>query len=181
VSGNSDPIHVHLDGTASAAEVASVRQLFEEQGIEVDVDASYGIGGDIPDVAIWILVISPAVKFLNEIASSAARRLVEAVWDSRTRERGYQGIVAVADSHYLPEAKFSAILEPNLPMSAYADLHLLANKLKRGKIRYDSSARGWVVDDEELRSQLEYLYAERASLLLERRTPWWKLWPWRRR
>lgn len=169
-------IHIHMEGTASATEVESVRRLFEDADIKVEAKATYGIGGDIPQLAIWILVISPAVTFLNEVAASTARQLVQSIWDSRTQDTGYQGILAVADSHYLPEANFSAQLEPNLPEAAYTDLSILANKLGRGKITYDSNIQRWVVDDVELRSQIELLNAERSALLQELRTPRWKFW-----
>jgi hypothetical protein len=176
VRNRAPAIHVHMEGTASATEVESVYRLFEDANVNVEVKATYGIGGDIPQIAIWILVISPAITFLNEVSASTARKLVQTIWNSRTQDTGYQGILAIADSRYLPEANFSAQLKPNLPEDAYTDLRMLANKLGRGKVKYDSEIQRWVVDDAELRSQIERLDAERSALLQQLHKPRWKFW-----
>lgn len=167
---------VHVSATESPSDTPHIRRLLEGAGFRVEFDNRFGIGGGLPEVAFWILVITPATKFLNEIAAGTARHLLEEIWKSRRSSSGAQGYVAIADHHYLPEAKFSAEIPAGLPETAYTDLQVLAKKLKRGKVKFDVTEGGWVVDDRELRSQIEHLNVERLSFLRQLQTPWWRIW-----
>ena len=140
-------LEVILDDSASAADVAAVKEAFNDAGLMATVRPSFKRkgSGDFP----WIVMASvPLTAFLTAFAAAAGKeaykglkKLVRSIWSTRTRTSGLSGSFIIVDR----KSGVWVHLKPNIPDDAYSALaELDLESLRRsGVLVYDEDKKQW--------------------------------------
>ena len=140
-------IDILLDSTASDSEIAAVKAIVLEEGIEGSIEASWSSRGEgeFP----WIICLTaPVATFLSaffatigkkagEDAYQLIRRLVAKLFDAR---RNRNGAIELWDQ----DTRTHIILTDDLPCEAYAQLAQKGlDQIKGGYWTWDSELKEW--------------------------------------
>jgi hypothetical protein len=154
-------IHVALEATATAADVAEVRALFAAEGIEAEIAADYGRKSELEGLAWSVFILVPigavakgffeqlgkqgadaAKPHLAKMARIAAGFFGE-LWRSRTRHAGDNGAIIIVPGK--PRV-WVLVEQDDVPERGYLalftdDLEALAPR--SGTLRYDRTTGTW--------------------------------------
>jgi len=141
-------LEVSLDSSASAEDVAAVREAFNDAGLMATVRPSFERKG-IGDFTWIVMFTAPLTAFLMTFAAAAGKdsyeglkKLVRTIWAKRTETSGLAGSFTIIDS----KSGVWVLLEPGITNDAYSALTKLDLDSLQGPgvLKYDKDDKRWI-------------------------------------